>query len=144
MAGRPVRPGNSRVPSPATTRIKRIEIAPAHTASSGGPIRISGRRGGEMTIAPRVAERSTNPTSVAAACVFAYLPPFIGDVELRPGRIMFRADDSWLGPVLLLDRYNNVIAIRHATRVRGSDDLWQCRLTPRLQHCLGKIIVSTA
>ena len=123
--------------------IKRIEIAPARPASSGGAIRINGRRCGEMIIAPRGADRGPKRTASARSCVFAYLPPFIGEVELRPGRIMFRASDSRPGPVLLLDRYNNVIAVRHAARVRGSDDLWQCPLTPRLLRFLGKIIVSS-
>jgi hypothetical protein len=122
--------------------LKGIRIASARPDRGGGVIRIKGRSGGELDIALAPAGRAPRPGCGPAAGVFAYLPPFIKEARVEPGRIMMRSDELQAFRVIILDRRDRMLAMRPAVRLTGSDDLWQCALSHNIQRCMQKIIIS--
>jgi hypothetical protein len=130
--------------SRTTPELKGIRIAPVAPDLSGGMIRIKGRSGGELDITLAPGGRGPKRRRASTARVFGYLPPFIKGAGVEQGRIMLRAEEGQPFRVIILDDRNRVISMRQATRITGSDDLWQCAIPSGIQRCMKKFIISKA
>jgi hypothetical protein len=130
--------------SRAAPELKRIRIASARPDQSGGIIRIKGRSGGELDIPLAPGGSAPRRGCVPAAGMFAYLPPFIKGARVEPGRIMLRSSEEHPFRIIILDGRDQVLLMRRAVRITGSDDLWQCAIPPGIRRCMRKFIVSQA